>query len=392
VARQQKVLSMCDKRKDQILRAALNGQANAPVNGSGPMNGEPDEAWLPAGAVTGPGPMPQLETEAALRYVVRACPSVPFWPQLPQRAAAERPVAQALSPLGGMIEPMVDAPWCYTLSQATPLDTLLGTLADADPALPVEAARGFYALEQALDTNRFPHATAVKGQIVGPITLAMHLYRGGPRGRPFADHPQLIHALGRYLSRVGQWQYERLKRFGLPVILFVDEPVLGTQLAPAGDAGIAPALAALSSTLAELRAAGAIAGLRCGHADASCWLDEASPDLYAFDAHHGLSRFCSEAASQGFVQRGGHVAYGLVPTGQALDGLTAEGLFSRWLQTASLMGDVTTQARRTLITPAGGLGRVDLSAVSATFSFAHRISYLVNWIASGHHSANQRSA
>jgi len=352
----------------------------------------PTETWLPAGAVTGLGPLPQTDPDEAIRYLTRACPSVPFWPQLPQRGPGETSVAQALAPLADLVEPDRGAPWSYTLRPGATMDALLAALAEREPAIPGEVAGGLPAFERAFQEGRFPHAKAVKGQLIGPVSLAMRLHRGGPRGRPFADHPLLVRALGEYLTRLGQWQVQRLARLKRPVVLFVDEPLLGGTLTPAREAGVAPALAALSQLLAGLRQAGAVAGVRAAQPAGLHWLDEAAPDLWAFDAHHGLDQFAGSNAARGFVEQGGHVAFGLVPTGAALSGLTAEAMFTRWLQGASVLGDVTALARRSLITASCGLGRVDPPAASATFNFAHRVSYLVSWIASGHHSASPRSA
>jgi len=346
--------------------------------------------WNPAGAVTGLGPLPHTSPHTAVDYVKRAAPKVPFWPQLVQRDSTERVVDQALAPLADLLEPMLDRPWCYAMRPGVSMDEMLGALHERDVTLPQHAATGFYAFEHALAAGAFQQATALKGQLIGPITLAHHLFRAAPRGRWFADHPQLIYALGRYLTRLARWQIDRLRRFDLPVVLFVDEPVLGTTLAPAGDGGIAPAMNALSSMLASLRETHVMAALRCCQPRAVRWLDEAAPDLYAFDAYQGLARFCREPAGQAFAGAG-HVAFGLVPTGQALDGVTAEGLFTRWLQSASVLGDVTAIARRSLITASGALGRVDPPAANATFNFAHRLSYLVSWIASGHHSEQRPS-
>jgi len=347
--------------------------------------------WTPAGAVTGLGSLPQTDAEAAVRYVSRACPQVPFWPQLPLRSYDERMIDQALAPLRPLVQPLEHAPWCYGLAAGVSLDQFLGALAEAEPDLPADAASGFYAFQHAAERGRFSQASALKGQLIGPVTLAQHLYRG--KNRPFADHPQLIAALGRYLARLGHWQLNQLGQFDRPVVLFVDEPALGSRLTPAGEAGIGPALSALSTLLAELRQAGAVAGLHCCAPPADwSWLDEANPDLWAFDAYQDLVSFCSAEPARRFAGSGGRVAYGLVPTGESLGGMTAESLFSRWLQAASVAGDVTTLARQSLVTARCGLGRVDPSAASATFSFAHRVSYLISWIASGHHSMPKHSA
>lgn len=53
----------------------------------------------PNGAVTGIGSLPLKNPEAAVNFVAKMCPEIPFWPQLPRRSKREPMVEQALGPL-----------------------------------------------------------------------------------------------------------------------------------------------------------------------------------------------------------------------------------------------------------------------------------------------------
>ena len=69
----------------------------------------------------------------------------------------------------------------------------------------------------------FGSALAIKGQIEGPITLATYLFY---RDRAFLSDASLFAAMVFHIAQIGCWQIDRLKAFGLPVLIFVDEPAL----------------------------------------------------------------------------------------------------------------------------------------------------------------------
>ena len=347
--------------------------------------------WQPAGAVTGVGALPQQDVDAAVRCVARACPVVPFWPQLPQHQQGERLLDQALAPLADLVEPNASAPWTYGLRPNVTLDALLAALYEREPMAGVGDAAGLDAFERAWQGGSFAQARAVKGQVLGPVTLGLHLYRGGQRARPFADHPMLMQAIGVYLARLARRQAARLAALHANALVFLAEPMLESLTVDSATLAEPAGINALSDVLQAVRDGGALAGVHVGRGDAAPWLEPLRPDVWAFDAHHDLAGFCASDAGLAFVQNGGRVAFGLVPTGAALNGFSAEAAFTRWLQAASVMGDVTAIARQSLITATGGLGRVDPPALSATMNFAHRVSYLVNWIASGQHAMQNSS-
>jgi hypothetical protein len=71
-----------------------------------------------------------------------------------------------------------------------------------------------------------------------------------------------------------------------------------------------------------------------------------------------------------FVNQGGAVAYGVVPTRPALNAVDSVTIFIRWLKAASLAGDPQRFAQRAMITATCGLGLLDTSAVGESFSVA----------------------
>jgi hypothetical protein len=327
--------------------------------------------FTPAGAVTGIGSLPLTSVPSAIRSVAEFSPEVPFWPQLPQLSASESAIGQGLSCLAELIEPRSEG-YGYQV-KAGQLDAVVTALHGSSGALTAQNAVGFSAFENALSSGLFKSAVAVKGQIEGPITLSAYLFH---QGRPFLSDSALFAAIAFHVSQMLSWQIEQLKIAGLPVLLFVDEPALCLK-------GLAHVVSeerrlnALAATLENARGHGAYAGLHCCAARPFERMCRAKPDILSFDAHEGLDLFFADWHALDFVQQGGTVAYGLVPTRTGLDAGDAATIFIRWLKAASLAGDPQKFAQRAMITATCGLGLLDESSIQESFGVAHSISKLV---------------
>jgi hypothetical protein len=92
-----------------------------------------------------------------------------------------------------------------------------------------------------------------------------------------------------------------------------------------------------------------------------------NPDILSFDAREGLETFFSDPYAVEFMQRGGTVAYGMVPTRAGLNAADA----------ATAAGDPRELAQRAMITATCGLGLLEPSAIAESFSVAHKVGQLV---------------
>jgi hypothetical protein len=324
-----------------------------------------------AGAVTGIGSLPLKSVHSAIQSVADCSPEVPFWPQLPQLSLSESAIGQGLSCLAELVEPRNEG-YGYQVKPGQ-LDAVVEALHGSSGALTSKNAAGFGAFENALSSGLFRSATAVKGQIEGPITLSAYLFH---QGKPFLSDSALFAAIVFHVSQMISWQIERLQVAGLPVLLFVDEPALCLE-------GFAHAVSeeqmlnALAAALEDARARGAYAGLHCCAARPFERMCRAKPDILSFDAHEGLDLFFADWHALDFVQQGGTVAYGLVPTRTGLNAADAASIFIRWLKAASLAGDPQKFAQRAMITATCGLGLLDESCIEESFGVARSISKLV---------------
>jgi hypothetical protein len=329
------------------------------------------KAFTPAGAVTGIGSLPLTSASEAIDSVAQYSPEIPFWPQLPQRSESESAILQGLGCIADLIEPRNEG-YGYEV-KAGQIDAVLERLHGSSGALSDESAAGFAAFEKALTSRRFSSAAAVKGQIEGPITLSAFLFHAN---KPFLSDPSLFAAVGFHVSQTISWQIECLELAGLPVLLFVDEPALCLEGLP-NIVSEEQRLNALVATLDHVRMRGAYAGLHCCAARPFELMCRAKPDIFSFDADAGLESFFSDWHALDFVQQGGMVAYGLVPTRSGLDAADAASIFLRWFKAASAAGDPQKFAQSAMITATCGLGLLDESSIAESFRVAHSVSKLI---------------
>jgi hypothetical protein len=332
--------------------------------------------FVAAGAVTGIGSLPLTSITSAIRSVTEFSPEVPFWPQLPQLSERESIVGQGLGVVEELIEPRNEG-YGYQVKEGR-LNSVLEILHRSSGELTPANAAGFGAFEEALSSGLFRSAVAVKGQIEGPITLSAYLFH---KGRPFLSDPALFAAVAFHVSQIIAWQIDRLKSAGLPVLLFVDEPALCLDAPVANAVSEEQRLNGLAATLEDARIRGAYAGLHCCAARPFERMCRVNPDVISFDAHEGLDSFFTDWHALDFVQQGGTVAYGIVPTRPGLNAVDSASIFIRWLKAASLAGDPQKFAQRAMITATCGLGLLDVSAVAESFSVAHSISKLIRSLA-----------
>ena len=293
--------------------------------------------FVAAGAVTGIGSLPLTSITSAVRSVAEFSPEVPFWPQLPQLSERESIVGQGLGIVENLIEPR-DEGYGYQVKEGQ-LDSVLEILYRSSGELTSANAAGFGAFEEALSSGLFSSAVAIKGQIEGPITLSAYLFH---KGRPFLADPALFAAIAFHVSQIIGWQIVRLKSAGLPVLLFVDEPALCLDEPVTNAVPEEQRLNALAVTLQGARIRGAYAGLHCCAAHPFERMCRVQPDILSFDAHEGLDLFFADWHALDFMQQGGTVAYGIVPTRPGVNAVDSTSIFVRWLSRRSPPENVKT--------------------------------------------------
>lgn len=231
---------------------------------------------------------------------------LPFWPQLPNRSSHELMLPQI-----GLSLP--DASWDGELIHWS------GELSDADIANaglpPQDRAAGLYELiEQLPKVAEGRQSKVVKGQLVGPLTLA-RWSRTAAGASPLED-VETLERLGAWLGAAAAEQARVFQRLGYQAIMMFDEP----ELAMVGELSIPlpwrEVTPVLRAAIEPVQRVGAIAGIHCCAAPNWTRTLDARPNLIHFDARDGHADdvILHHRAVREHVARGGYLGWGLWPT------------------------------------------------------------------------------
>ncbi len=275
------------------------------------------------------GSIPLKDHYQATDLVLRYTPEIPLWVQLPLYKN-EGMMAQFLPGMPGYTNDNQASD--YVDTDASDFETELlhfyeeyMAVTDSGQSLDTtrfvlgqDRAKGFFVLMDILSQGQHS-PLALKGQITGPITFATGVKDQNKRAI-FYDE-QLRDAAVKLLALKAGWQVEHLAKFSLPVIVFFDEPALaGFGSSEFISISKDDVLQCFSEVISQVHNRGGLAGVHvCANADWSLILDSEA-DILSFDAYYYFDKLLLYAeALQQFLNKGGTIAWGIVPTSDTRD-------------------------------------------------------------------------
>ncbi len=347
------------------------------MNGTGT---DKDSPPLPLCATLAIGTLPHQDTDRAVDLMIRMNPECPAWPQLPRVDFRESMYVQFAE---GMPAAVVDSgrQRIYFDMDAAPeamAEFYEHYLADDTGYLAItgDYARG---IEPLLERMPTPEARFLKGQVTGPISFGLTVTDA--ENKPVLYHDDLFEAIVKALAFKGRWQVEQFRRAapGLYPVIFYDEPYL-TQM---GSALISLPPEQISASLNECFAS--IDGYKgthvCGGTD---WglLSATGVDILHFDAaYHEQEFLLYEKELAAFMERGGMLGWGVVPTDESVFERKARGLAEQVQSGAERIAGfgpagIGTEdvLRRSFITQSCGLGSRSIEIAVRSLELAAEIS------------------
>lgn len=306
---------------------------------------------------TGIGSLPHTDPVEACNVIINSV-DIPFWPQLPCRCFNESMVPQYSE---GFPFIRIDGDSVHTdKADEAALSAFYEAIANRS-GFPVsrEYAAGFYAFIDILGKKE-KRFDAIKGHITGPITFALSLT--DKKKRPIFFDDEIRDLSLELLKGKVSWQIDMLKPFAEKVLIFVDEPIL-TALGSSTYIGVSNEEASrmLKEIVAYIKECGGIAGMHCcGRADWPLALGSGI-EVFNFDAYelwNTLSIYPNEFKD--YIDRGGFIAWGVVPTTEAIKTATLPLLKERLEKGLTSLEDIGISRerlrRQSLITPSCGTG------------------------------------
>ena len=295
---------------------------------------------LPFGLATSIGSLPHTDPRAASTFVLERQPRLPAAPSLPARSGMERMVAQAAWGIDG-VRVLPDGSLQLDDPRLDPRAPLTTVGIDGEPFVGLRAFLGAVA----------GRTGPIKLQLTGPVTLGIALLNlGVPADTAFAVAGAAVRSRARMLIAGAQETAPMA-----PLVVFVDEPGLTAAMHDGFPLDPNRTIDLVSSALATIEPH-ALTGLHCcGEAD---WRVVLQAGAQILSLPLGAGAVAHAGAIGGFLERGGWVAWGAVPTSGPL-GSTPERIWQQlsteWCGLTQSGCDPVVLREQAMITPACGL-------------------------------------
>lgn len=318
------------------------------------------------------GSMPHRATAEVCQRITDLI-DIPVWPQMSQLNFRENMYTQfsATLPSITMDEDNEKIQFDTSVDITPALEKFYTPYLEDDVdayAFPKTYAAGFFTMLEQFSPTSGSSGTSlswIKGQVTGPISMGLMTTDQDLRASLYDE--MLADTLVKNAAMNARWQIQQLKPARSNVIIFVDEP----YMASFGSAYISLSREQVVSILDEVFAAihseGGLAGVHCcGNTDWSV-LMETQVDILNIDAHGYLENLALYPAElRTFLNRGGLIAWGIVPNTEEIYETTPEQIARRLRKGIKLICEKANSRsipltpedfeNRSLITPTCGLG------------------------------------
>lgn len=332
---------------------------------------------------TGIGSFPHQDAAAVCDIILKSTPEIPFWPQLSKTDMREQMEIQYSEELP-----------CIVLDedrQRIYFDTSGDRTSDLEMfyenyvtenlehfKISPFFSRGIYEMEKKLSQKNLPPVRFFKSQVTGPITFGLTVVDEKKRSIYYNELFRDIIVKG--ISMKARWIINRFKPLIQNQICFVDEPIL-SAFGSSTYVGVQreDIVRLLREVIDSIHEEGAMAGTHCcGNTEWPLLID-AGADIISFDAYEfGDTIGYYPEQIKKFLEEGGVLAWGIIPTSEAINRESQESLAEKLegrINKLSAKGiDKTLIWERCLLTPSCGTGSLSINTSEKVFDVLCRMS------------------
>lgn len=341
------------------------------------MRENSNKDFFPNCCATCIGSLPLIEPNQAVKKVFSFLEDFPFWPQLPKRDIKEGMLFQFIEHLNFL---GIDN---QSIIVRRDLDKQLEIFFEAviKRDLDYFAVSNEYAagLKEFLNylKNKEVKGKFLKGQITGPFTLGSAIK--APDGNSLLFDEQLLDALVSGLALKAAWQVSQFKKLGKKAIIFIDEPYLacfGSGFTPVNRNDV---IGVINRLIEQIGAPDCLIGLHCCSNTDWAILLETDIDIISFDAFSYFERFSLYPQElKRFLARGGVIAWGIVPTTEFNEKVTAATMVDKFKKGLNILVnkglDKEEIIKKSLITPSCGMGSLSIEIADAVLKLLKNTS------------------
>lgn len=339
---------------------------------------------------TGIGSMPFEDAGHAVDVSISKLIEAPFWPQLPRLGLNEQMEIQYSEGMPCIVidrekgRMYFDTYGDYSEAFAEFYENYMAAMDPAEGsgdcssmAIGPDFSKGIYAMEKRLQTlgRKLPF---VKVQTTGPCSFALTIVDENKRAIYYNE--EFRDVVIKALAMKCRWQIQKFQPFAEKVICFIDEPILsGFGSSTYISVKREDVVAHIAEVVDAVHVENAVAGVHCcGNTEWSILID-AGVDLVNFDAFgFGETIAMYPEAVKSHLQRGGMLAWGIVPTSKAIREQTVESLiahFEKMMDNLASKGiDKQLIIEQAVVTPSCGTGSMDPDDAEKVFEMTQTLS------------------
>lgn len=317
--------------------------------------------------------MPHTDVDRAIEMALTM--DIPYWPQLPRLNYYEDMYVQAAEHFPGIVLDMEKRTLRFSMDKF--VEELEDVLADFESPALFDISPKYSAVYHRFLELDLADRPAIRGQLEGPISFGFNILDQDDRPILFDDTVRSF--MLEFMAKRVNVQLSRLKEKNPNAFMFVDEPGLQFLFSAMSGYGDAKAKGDLETFFAMIERPRGIH--LCGNPDWDFLLNQ-DLDILSLDIYSNKAVFPAYApAIRRFLDRGGVLAWGIVPTNvepfedENIDSL-ADQLESVWRELAAKGLDFERMLSQSLISPATCcLVNLDIErTVEAGFAVVARLS------------------
>jgi hypothetical protein len=345
-------------------------------------------AFDPNGLATAIGSMPHTDPSVACDIILNAIPEIPIWPQLPATNFRENMEIQYSEGIPCVVLDEEKKRMYFETEKDVTSDFEVfyeNYMAENLEHFKISSdfSQGIYAMEKILtESEKLPdHLQYFKSHVTGPITIGLGRVDENKRAIYYNELFRDIIVKGTEMK--ARWLLDKFKFLRCEQICFIDEPILsGFGSSTYVSLHRADVVQYLRAVIQAIQKEKAIAGIHCcGNTEWTILIDS-GVDVVSFDAYDYADTIAYYPIQlRDFLEKGGVLAWGIVPTSDKINAETAESLVKKLESSVdNLAGkgiDKNLIWQKCLITPSCGTGSLPVDLSEKIFSLLSQVSQII---------------
>ena len=340
----------------------------------------------PEGIATAIGSFPYIDSAATCEFILSTFPEIPFWPQLPNADFREQMEVQYCEGLPRLVlneeEQRIyfDTSGDYSSDLEKFYENVISENLDYFK-ISRKFSSGIYEMEKKLSRVKMPSVKYFKSQITGPLTLGLSITDENRRAIYYNEVFRDV--IVKAVIMKARWLLHKFKPLGFRQICFVDEPILSAYGSSAYvSVQRHDVVSCLNEVASAIHKEGFLAGTHCcGNTEWPILID-GGVDIISFDAYEFSETIgYYPDAIKLFLERGGVLSWGIVPTSDKINNETPWSLVEKLdhavRSLASKGININLLWERCLLTPSCGTGSISVEMSAKVYHCLSEVSRII---------------